>query len=87
MRGVPRIVWSLSCFLMCRIPVLAAGGRAWPGPEARGVEMAVTASSGDRFCHLALLYHGRGEYVAAGGRAWPGPEARGSRDGCYRIFQ
>jgi hypothetical protein len=27
--------------------------------------MAVTASSSDRFRHLALLYHGRGEYVAA----------------------
>jgi hypothetical protein len=36
MRGVPRMVWSLSCFLMYHIPVLAAGGRAWPGPEARG---------------------------------------------------
>jgi hypothetical protein len=32
----PAWVWSLSCFLICRIPVLAAGGRAWPGPEARG---------------------------------------------------
>ena len=27
--------------------------------------MAVTASSGDRFRHLALFYHGRGEYLAA----------------------
>ena len=27
--------------------------------------MAVTASSSDRFGHLALLYHGRGEYVVA----------------------
>jgi anti-sigma regulatory factor (Ser/Thr protein kinase) len=28
-------------------------------------EVAVTASSSDRFRHLALLYHGRSEYVAA----------------------
>ena len=27
--------------------------------------MAVTASSSDRFRHLALFYHGRGEYLAA----------------------
>jgi anti-sigma regulatory factor (Ser/Thr protein kinase) len=60
-----RMVWSLSCFLTCRIPVLAAGGQAWPDPRRVGVEVAVTASSSDRFGHLALFYHGRGEYLAA----------------------
>ena len=40
---------------------------AGPGQARRrvGVEMTVTASSSDRFRHLALFYHGRGEYLAA----------------------
>ena len=72
-----RMVWSLSCFLTCRIPVLAAGSRAWSGPEAHGVEMAVTPSSSDRFSHLALLYYGRGEYLAALGGFIQASRARG----------
>ncbi len=45
----------------------ASGGRPAPG-HARGragVEMAVTASYREQFRHLALFYHGRGEYLAA----------------------
>src|SRR2546430_10499439 len=60
-RGV-RKVWG-SFLLTCRIAVRAVG--AWPGPDARGGEMAATAASNGRFRHLALFYHGRGEYLAA----------------------
>ena len=59
-----RMVWSLSCFPTCRSPVLARAAGLGQARRRVGVELAVTASSSDRFRHLALFYHGHGEYLA-----------------------
>ena len=58
------MVWSLSCFPTCRSPVLARAAGLGRTRRRVGVELAVNASSSDRFRHMALLYHGHGEYLA-----------------------
>jgi MEDS: MEthanogen/methylotroph, DcmR Sensory domain len=64
------VVQAVSSGRGCRNPaggpgVRVAAASAHHDPGFLATEMAVTASSSDRFRHLALLYHGRGEYVAA----------------------